>query len=88
MEWSSPLVFKWPLSSHDYNAIKGVGVNNSNTSEITGDCTERIHRAQEEKDFFVAATIFPVTLLPAIFAYIQHLYATSSFLSYAVEFSV
>ena len=70
-------------------------MNNPNTIEITGACTEIIHRAQEEKDFFVAATIFPVTLLPAVCACSQHLcvsqeiqYVTPSFLSYAVELHV
>lgn len=51
-------------------------MDNPNTIEITGACTERIHRAQEEKDFFVAATTFPVTLLPATCACNQHLYVS------------
>ena len=67
-------------------------MNNRNTTEITGVCTERIHRAQEEKDFFVGATIFAVTLPSAVCAYNQHLcvsweiqYVVPIFLSYVVK---
>lgn len=71
MDWSCPLALIWSLSNHDYNALKG-GMKNSNSTEITRAYTERIHRAQEEKDYFVATTIFPVTSLPAICACNQH----------------